>query len=51
MRTFLFRYEIGQQRGLARVDAKCEKAAMAWAKLLVERKSGGHGYVLWHINR
>jgi hypothetical protein len=50
MRTFLYRYEIGSQRGVLRVDAKCATAAAAWAKLKVERQSQGLHYFIWAIN-
>lgn len=50
MRTFLFRYEIGKQKGVARVDAKDPKVAKTWATLLVLRKSQGMPFLIWHIN-
>ena len=50
MRTFLFRYEIGKLRGVARVDAKSASVAKTWATLLVLRKSGGAPFMLFAIN-
>ncbi len=50
MRTFLYRYEIGSKRGILRIDAKTALVAGAWAKLKVERESGGLHYFIWAIN-
>lgn len=49
-KTYMYRYEIGSQRGLLRVDAKDPKVAQAWAKLKVERESRGLHYFIWAIN-
>lgn len=50
MRTYLYRFEIGSQRGTLRIDAKTTIVANAIAKLKVERRSGGLHYLIWALN-
>ena len=50
MRTYLYRFEIGGFKGVARVDARSRSVADKLADKLVLMKSNGGSYFIWALN-